>query len=153
MDAGHSQNLGLNLAIVSSRPPYFGGLPSPWGLYPRQNQDSKWMLQVWLNVKFSSQPNLDNECIQKPKTSSVQLWISKVFANHWTNHSNKNHFILPPLFKPSQVFQTPNCPPLNPTHATIPFHPTQCFSQEEQISSVFPQKQLRKFWKIIFSLL
>jgi hypothetical protein len=32
IDVGHSQNMGLNLAIVSSRPLLLGGCPpSPWG--------------------------------------------------------------------------------------------------------------------------
>jgi len=55
----------------------------------------------------------------------------------------------PPSFQTKSSFPNPKLPSPKP-NPTIPFHPTQCFSQEEQISSVIPQKQLRKFWKLFF---
>jgi hypothetical protein len=105
--------------------PLFWGVALSLGVYiPRQNQDYEWMLQ---NQKLHP-------------------------SNFATNKSTTliRTILFTPLFKPSQVFHTPNCPPPNPTPPSHPIPSYQCFSQEEQISSVFPQKQLRKFWKLFF---
>lgn len=116
------------------------------------------MLQVWLNVKFSSQPNLDNECIKarettkNPKLHPFDFASQRCSPTNEPTTPNKNHFIPPPpLFKPSQVFQTPNCPPLNPTppsHSILP----SVFLRKNKFHRLFHKSNCENFGNYFFSI-
>ncbi len=108
------------------------------------------------SVKFSSQPNLDNECIQSPRNNKSPKLHPSNFGSPRCSPTNEpttliRTILFPPLFKPSQVFHTPNCPPPNPTPPSHPILP-RVFLGKNKFNWFFHKSNCKKIGNYFFSI-